>query len=159
VAMDSYFLPFDRIKFYCLGQEAIELNRIRAVKRLESLKEDYRGYQEELEGENKKKSYLDTQMEFFGEYNYDAAGEYEEIRKECAKKEAGLRALVEAQKNKLEYMELAQRVADLDAEGKAIDRERQEVYENKSKMQTQYHTSSQDYDRYQEESKGVQERL
>lgn len=159
VAMDSYFLPFDRIKFYCLGQEAIELNRIRAVKRLESLKEDYRGYQEELEGENKKKSYLDTQMEFFGEYNYDAAGEYEEILKECAKKEAGLRALVEAQKNNLEYMELAQRVADLDAEGKAIDRERQEVYENKSKMQTQYHTSSQDYDRYQEESKGVQERL
>ena len=41
VAMDSYFIRFDRIKFYCLGQETIELNRIRAVKKLEGLKKAY----------------------------------------------------------------------------------------------------------------------
>ena len=30
VAMDSYFLRFDRIRSYYLGQETFELNRIRA---------------------------------------------------------------------------------------------------------------------------------
>lgn len=53
VAMDSYFIRFDRIKFYCLGQETIELNRIRAVKKLEGLKEAYIELQKQLTAELK----------------------------------------------------------------------------------------------------------
>ena len=56
-------------------------------------------------------SYLDTQMQFFGEYNYDACREYEEALLECSAKESELKALEEAQKNNMEYMELAQRVS------------------------------------------------
>ena len=37
VAMDSYFLRFDRIRSYYLGQETFELNRKRAEKEIEKL--------------------------------------------------------------------------------------------------------------------------
>lgn len=37
VAMDSYFLRFDRIRSYYLGQKTFELNRIRAEREIERL--------------------------------------------------------------------------------------------------------------------------
>ena len=36
--MDSYFLRFDRIRSYYLGQQTFELNRIRAEREIERLK-------------------------------------------------------------------------------------------------------------------------
>lgn len=102
VAMDSYFLRFDKIRFYCLGQESIELNRIKAVKRLENLKQTYGEYHEQMSAEKVEESYLDTQMQFFGEYNYDACREYETAMLAYSKKVSELAALKDAQKNNLE---------------------------------------------------------
>ena len=62
VAMDGYFIRKDRIRYYYLGQETIELNRRKAEKKLSSLKEEQRDHREELEGKTAKKSYLDTQL-------------------------------------------------------------------------------------------------
>ncbi|MFQ9922420.1 MAG: ATP-binding protein [Beduini sp.] len=87
VAMDSYFLRFAHVKFYCLGQEAIELNRIKANKKLEELKQVYNQYMDQLTNEKFKKTYFDSQMQFFGEYNYDACREYEESQLDCSTKE------------------------------------------------------------------------
>lgn len=156
VAMDSYFLRFDKIRFYCLGQETIELNRIKAVKRLESLKQEYTDAWEKLESRKSKISYLDTQMQFFGTYNYDACQKYEESMLTCAEKENEIAALMEAQKNNMEYMELSQRVSKLSQELEAIEAERKEVYEDQSKMRTMHDTNQNRYDdttRKQEEVK------
>ena len=40
VAMDSYFLRFDRLRSYYLGQKTFELNRLRAEKEIAGLNED-----------------------------------------------------------------------------------------------------------------------
>ena len=85
--MDSYFLNFHNIRFYCLGQESIEINRIKAVKCLEHLRQSYGEYKGRLMEETGKQSYLDTEMEFFAEYNYDACREYKEALLDCARKE------------------------------------------------------------------------
>lgn len=159
VAMDSYFIRFERIKFYCLGQETIELNRIKSVKKLEELKRAYIEFKEQHITEEKKRSYLDTEIEFFGEYNYEACKEYDEALRDCSKKEQKLTALVEAQKNNMEYMELAQRVGELAQELKAIEDERKDVYDDKSKMQTEYDTNSKDYTRTSEDLKNIEENL
>lgn len=159
VAMDSYFIHFDKIRFYCLGQEAIELNRIKAVKRLENLKQIYRESHEQLSSEKVKESYLDTQMQFFTEYNYDACREYEKAMLDCSGKISALEALKDAQKNNLEYMELARRVGMLEHELEAVETERTSVYENKSAMQTLYATSKKDYDKACEDIDIVQKEL
>lgn len=72
VAMDGYFIRTDRIRYYYLGQETIELNRRRAEKKLELLREEQRGKQEHFRGKKEKKSYLDTQMDLIGTCNYNA---------------------------------------------------------------------------------------
>lgn len=159
VAMDSYFLRFDKIRFYCLGQESIELNRIKAVKRLEKLKQIYSDYHEQLSEQKVKESYLDIQMQFFGECNYDACQEYEKAVRACSEKAAELAALKDAQKNNLEYMELARRVGILEQELEAAETERKSVYENRSEMQTLLATSKKDYERAGEDIAIVQKEL
>lgn len=159
VAMDSYFLRFDKIRFYCLGQESIELNRIKAVKRLEKLKQIYSDYHEQLSEQKIKESYLDIQMQFFGECNYDACQEYEKAVRACSGKAAELAALKDAQKNNLEYMELARRVGILEQELAAAEMERKSVYENRSEMQTLHATSKKDYEKAGEDIAIVKKEL
>lgn len=159
VAMDSYFLRFDKIRFYCLGQESIELNRIKAVKRLEKLKQIYSDYHEQLSEQKVKESYLDIQMQFFGECNYDACQEYEIAVRACSGKAAELAALKDAQKNNLEYMELARRVGILEQELAAAETERKSVYENRSEMQTLHDTSKKDYEKAGEDIAIVKKEL
>lgn len=159
VAMDCYFLRFDKIRFYCLGQESIELNRIKAVKRLEKLKQIYSDYHEQLSEQKVKESYLDIQMQFFGECNYDACQEYEIAVRACSGKAAELAALKDAQKNNLEYMELARRVGILEQELAAAETERKSVYENRSEMQTLHDTSKKDYEKASEDIAIVKKEL
>lgn len=159
VAMDSYFLRFDKIRFYCLGQESIELNRIKAVKKLEKLKQIYSDYHEQLSEQKIKESYLDIQMQFFGECNYDACQEYEKAVRACSGKAAELAALKDAQKNNLEYMELARRVGILEQELAAAEMERKSVYENRSEMQTLHDTSKKDYEKASEDIAIVKKEL
>lgn len=137
VAMDSYFIRFDSIKFYCLGQETLELNKKKMLKRLEILKKEAGEYREQIEIHKAKKSYLDTKIDLFGEYNYDADKEYETVLLEYCKKEEELQALQDAQKNNMEYMQLLQRVGKLEAEIESISREMDKVRNDKSSQNTQ----------------------
>lgn len=159
VGMDSYFLRLDKIKFYCLGQETIELNRMKAVKQLTLLKQTYMEYQVQLNTEKAKMSYLDTEMQFFGLYNYDAWQEYEEALLEYSGREQELAALREAQENNTEYMELLQRVGELERELDTIESEREHVREDKSKMQVMYVTSENDHKNSSDEMTEAQAHL
>lgn len=159
VAMDSYFIRFDRIKFYCLGQETIEINRIRAVKKLAGLKKAYIELQEQHIAEKSKMSYLDTEIKSFGIYNYDACEEYENKLLECSKKERELVALRKAQENNMEYMELAQRVGELEQELDAMESLRESVRGDKMNMQIMYKANHSDYKSSNEEVKKTQENL
>lgn len=159
VAMDSYFIRFDRIRFYCLGQETIELNRIKAVKKLEALKNAYSEFKEQLTMEKAKKSYLDTEMDFFGEYNYDACREYDDALLDYSKKEHELNALIKAQKNNMEYMELAQRVEGLEQELADIETKREDIRVDKSDMQTKHNTNQDKYVQAGEEIETIKEKL
>ena len=159
VAMDSYFIRFDRIKFYCLGQEAIELNRIRAVKKLEQLKIEYIELKEEIDAEKSKMSYLDTERAFFGDYNYNACEEYEAALVNCSKKEQELTTLREAQKNNMEYMQLTQRVGELEQELSNIEALRESIRSDMLDMQLTYKINKDGHERASKDKKDIEEEL
>jgi hypothetical protein len=138
VAMDSFFLRFDKIGFYFLGQETMELNRIKAIKALEALTAEYKESHERLQQEESRKSYLETAMEFFGDNNFDACRLYDELLMDCAKKQDELDRLIDAQKNNQEYLELAEQVSRLEQDLGAVIREQDAVRAHKSDMQTEY---------------------
>lgn len=145
VAMDSYFIGSRSIRTYYLGQETIELNRKRAAKELEALRSEQKEYLENLKTEEKKKSYLDTELSLLGECNYDACREYDKVLIEYSKKQSELQALVDAQNNNTEYMQLSQRVSELRQELDAIGKEMNRIRDDKSCRQTKYNISRNDY--------------
>lgn len=123
VAMDSYFLRFDRIKAYYLGQKTFELNRIRAEKeisRLNGEKKEYLEQKDELEGQ---KNRLAQSREFFGEYDFDAHKKYRTVAENARESKERLTRLKKAQKNNLEYIELNEQVSRLAAKQQAVQEE------------------------------------
>ena len=92
VAMDSYFIRFDSIRYYYLGRETIELNKKRAEKKLIELKKENDDCQDRLMKGKNKKSYLDTKLPLLKHCNYDACREFNEILTEYSKKESELKA-------------------------------------------------------------------
>lgn len=138
VAMDSFFLQFDRIRFYCLGQEAIELNRICAEKRLQALFNEAGALREQEQIKQQKKEYLETAQKFFGSYNFDAAAMYEEVLLKCAAAAIELENLMQAQINNMEYIELNQLYMQYKQDLEVNDKDRSEVQQSQVKMQTQF---------------------
>lgn len=116
VAMDSYFLRFDRIGSYYLGQKIYELNRIRAEKKIRSIQDEKREaliQRRELEN---RKSRLSADKEFFRSYAYEAPSKYQEIAGLCSDSEKQLKRLEKALKNNREYLELSQLAEQLQDE-------------------------------------------
>lgn len=145
VAMDGYFIRTDRIRYYYLGQETIELNRRRAEKKLELLREEQRGTQEHLRGKKEKKSYLDTQMDLIGTCNYNACQEYEKVSVECSRKESELQRLKEEQKNNTEYIHLVEIVSDLEKKIAAIKQAEQDVEKDIAHQEAAYEKNRDDH--------------
>ncbi|MDD4681305.1 MAG: hypothetical protein PHP79_10585 [Clostridia bacterium] len=137
VAMDSYFLQFDRIRFYCLGQETIELNRIRAEKRLQTLVKEGETLRERTHEQEQKKGYLETAQRYFGNYNYDACQMCEDILRKCEVAAKELEDLKQAQQNNMEYLEMNQLYTKYKGELEANGKERGKVQESQVKMNTQ----------------------
>lgn len=138
VAMDSYFLRFDKTRFYCLGQETIELNRVKAVKNLEVLTGLSKELHESLESAEEKKLYLENTMGFFGDYNFDACKMYENALSDCLERQEDLKRLEEAQKNNFEYMELSAQVLKLKQDVGAVIREQDVIRNSKAEARTIY---------------------
>lgn len=137
VAMDSYFLQFERMRFYCLGQETIELNRIRAEKTLQALVSEAETLREQVHEQEQEKEYLETAQEYFGSYNYDACQMYEDILLKCEVASNELEHLKQAQQNNMEYLEMNQLYTKYIGALEANDKERGIVQGSQVKMKTQ----------------------
>lgn len=144
VAMDSFFLQFDKLRFYCLGQETIELNKIRAQKSIENLITLYKEVNERLKKEEEKKLYLETVQYFFKDFNYDACKMFDIVMMQYEKLKEEVKLLEDAQKSNMEYMALVSQVEKISDELESVKNERKEAYDSKSKMQTQYDLSEQE---------------
>ena len=138
VAMDSFYLRFDRIRFYCLGQETIELNRLRAEKKLQVLLAEGGGLREQEQIKEQKKGYLETARELFSSYNFDAHQMYKDVLQTCKAAAIELDSLKKAQESNTEYMELSQLYTRYTGELEANDNERVAVQGSQVKMRAQF---------------------
>ena len=141
VSMDSYFLRFDKIRFYCLGQETIELNQIRAEKQLRLLKNEAVEIREQEQVQRQKREYLETAQKFFTNYNYDVHQMYEKAVSTYEAVLVQLDQLRQAQENNVEYMELNQLYEKYQDELNTNDDERCAVQESQVNMKSQFNTN------------------
>ena len=135
VAMDSYFLRFDKIHSYYLGQETFALNRKRAEKEialLQGVRKDKFALLKEIDARRKR---LNQDKEFFKEYDYDVHAKYQKNAKMLSDSEAELKKLKKAQQNNREYLELSQKVSRLEDEQKAMKKEQEKIRTDFNKLE------------------------
>ena len=136
VAMDSYFLRFDRIRAYYLGQESFELNRIRAEKAVEQLNADKRTLLLQQEELCARKNMLKDDRELFHGYRYDAHDAYQKTMTQVNASKQQLAQLIKAQEDNQEYMELFALVEKLRAQSETIKQEQDEQREQATRLDT-----------------------
>ena len=128
VAMDGYFLRFDKIRFYYLGQQTFELNRRRAEREISRLRDEKKELLREKEEIERRKQALDGYKGMFAAYDYEAQQKYQQAatrRKESARQ---LEELRRAQQNNDEYVALSQLVFRLtDEQEAAKDMQREKM--------------------------------
>ena len=137
VAMDSYFLRFDRIRSYYLGQETFELNRKRAEKEIEKLQAERKEKFSLQSAVSERKNQLAQEKEFFKEYDYDVHEKYQRAAKELTESETQLKKLKKAQQNNKEFLELSQLVTRLTIEQEAMKEQQKEVIGENNRLETE----------------------
>lgn len=145
VGMDSYFIRFQTIKSYYLGQKTIEINRDKANACLEELKQQRNEIEEQLDSILFKKAYLEKELANFGRCNYDACQDYEDALRNYSRKQMELNSLVDAQQNNMEFLQLSERVTELRNELDAIAKEMNLVRDDKSNQQSIYKTNENEH--------------
>lgn len=136
VAMDSYFLRLDQLRFYYLGQETFELNRIGAERAIRRLKEEKQQHLSEKKEEEQRRGRLAADRAFFKIYNYSAAQEYQTAAVQLSRAEEQLWELKRAQASNREYLELSQMVARLEQEQQSAKRERSKQSDEKVHLES-----------------------
>lgn len=136
VAMDGYFLRFDRIRSYYLGQKTFELNRIRAQKEISRLQDEKKQKLTEKQELTAQKSILSQNREFFREYDYDAHAKYQRVSGEARESRAQLERLRQAQADNQEFIELNETVGRLQEEQGAIENEFQKNIQKNIEQET-----------------------
>lgn len=110
------FINTKKIKTFCLGREAIELNRRMAQKRRQELEQQEREILIQQKQKKGQRVRIDQLMELFQEYQFDAASKHDEVVRRQHESAEKLERLLEAQRNNTEYQTLYLRVQDLEAE-------------------------------------------
>ncbi len=103
-----------KIKSYCLGNEAIELNKRAAEKRLRELENREKEILLKQRSLQDKSEYLKAGLDCFKEYNLNAHKEAAIISVSLNEERDHYQELLEAQKNNAEFMALNERVSELD---------------------------------------------
>lgn len=113
-SMSVTYIDTRKVRTFCLGQEAIELNRKAAERRIEELT---RQEKEILTARAENDGFcrqIKGMLNCFGDYNFDADLEYDALVRKINESEEKLRELLAAQENNLEYQTLFNRVQELE---------------------------------------------
>lgn len=107
------YINFKKLRSYCLGSEAIELNKERAEKQLRELeKRETEIISKERVLQNNSES-LQRGLDCFKEYNLNAHNEAAKVTAALNDERARYEDLIKAQKDNEEFMALSDRVSEL----------------------------------------------
>lgn len=127
-------------KTFCLGQEAIELNRKHAERQIQELEQQEQALGREQQQVQDGIQRITEQLDCFKAYDFDAFAKYDQTAGELNRSAEKLHELTEAQKNNLEYQTLFLQVQELEKQlekvrkglDQAKDRKRSLELENQS---------------------------
>lgn len=125
-----------KIKSYCLGSQAIELNRRAAEKKLKELEKQEKELLVEQKNLEERSEYLRDGLENFKEFNLNVHREFAKVTADLNEEKGHYKDLLEAQKNNAEFMALNERVTVLENQLEARKKERENNIRQKTILET-----------------------
>ena len=110
------YINFKKIRSYCLGDEAIELNRAAAQKRLNALEKEEAELLDRQANQQKKTDILRGSVDSFREFNLNAHRDVARIETALEDEKKRCNELLEAQRNNAEFLALSEHVSRLGRE-------------------------------------------
>jgi len=136
VGMDSYFLRFDKIRFYFLGHKIYELNQLRAEQEIERLQLQKQEIVSKKEEQEACKIRFGQYKEAFLNYHYDAVQTYQKAEARFLESQKQLEQLKKAQQDNQEFLELNQLVIRLQKEQTDIRQEQEKKLQESAELET-----------------------
>lgn len=124
-----------KIKQYCLGSQAIELNKRAAEKRLcelETREKELLKVQRDLQEKSKN---LQTDLDCFKEFHLNAHREWAKVRTDWEEEKRHYNELIKAQKQNAEFMALNERVSVLKDQLDEKKKEREEAIKKRTVLE------------------------
>lgn len=125
-----------KIRSYCLGSQAIELNRRAAEKRLHELEKKEQDILLEQRSLQDKSNNLQAGLAYFKEYNLNVHKEWADVTVNLNNERGHYKELLEAQKNNAEFMALNERVSVLEKQLESKQNERANNIKQKTILET-----------------------
>lgn len=110
------YINFKKIKSYCLGEEAIELNRAAAQKRLNLLEKEETELLKKQKTQQEKMDSLRSTIYSFRDFNLNAHREAAQTETQLHEERKHCNELLEAQRNNAEFMALSEQLSRLGRE-------------------------------------------
>lgn len=130
------YINTKKIRRYCLGSEAIELNRRAAEKKLHELESKEKEILLEQRNLKEKSKYLQEGLACFSEFNLNCHKEWAEVSTDLNNEKGHYKELLEAQKNNAEFMALNEQVSVLEKRLNIKKNEREENIKQKTILET-----------------------
>ncbi len=121
-----------KIKQYCLGSQAIELNKRAAEKRLSELETREKELLKEQRDLQEKSKNLQADLDCFKEFHLNAHREWAKVRADWEEEKRHYNELIKAQKQNAEFMALNERVSVLKDQLDEKKKEREEVIKKRT---------------------------
>lgn len=128
------YIDTRKIKSYCLGNEAIELNRQRAEKKLKELEAQEKEILAAQTSVRQQSDFLKKSLNEFKEFNLNVHNEWAKATADLSDEKKRYYDLLEAQKNNDEFMELSRRVSELERQLEGKKRERDKMAARKADL-------------------------
>ncbi len=130
------YMNTGRIKNYCLGSEAVELNRKTAEKKLKELEIREKEIFAEQKGLQERSEYLQASLDYFKEFNLNAHREAEKAAADLSDERGRYQELLEAQRQNEEFMTLNDRVCELGKQLEDMKKAQTENLQKKTILET-----------------------
>ena len=130
------YINMGKIRSYCLGGQAIELNRRVAEKKLHELENKEKEILSEQRGLQSKSTYLQAGLACFKKFNLNSHKEWADVSVDLNNEKGHYKELLEAQKNNAEFMALNERVSTLENQLSAKKKERAANITQKTVLET-----------------------
>ncbi len=128
------YINTKKIKSYCLGSEAIEINKRAAEKNLKELEEQEKDILDRQKKLSDVSAYLKNAQTYFKDYDLNAHREWKRVSFELHNEKKHYEELLEAQKKDSEFFALTNRVSQLSHSLRDKKNEREENIKKKTRL-------------------------